>query len=145
MSLGQAAGHAAAMAVKENVPVQRVSVSQLQRRLLADNAALIYVSDVLPGHADWAAVQWWGSVGGLHGLHPMPEKPGQRGKNLHGQYFAANPGHTAELDKKLDAPLAERWLKLAAGLRLATDKLPKADGKTTRGDWLRAVGRVGAN
>ena len=144
MSLGQAAGHAAAMAVKENLPVQRVSVAQLQRRLLADHSALIYVSDVLPGHADWAAVQWWGLVGGLHGLHPMPANPGQRGKSLHGQYFEANPGHAAELDKPLDAALAGHWHKLAAGLRVSTSQLPQADGKTTRGDWLRAVWRTPA-
>ncbi len=43
-----------------------------------------------------------GLHGGLHGLHPMPEKPGQRGANLHGQYFAATPGHAAQLDNLLD-------------------------------------------
>jgi hypothetical protein len=139
MSLGQAAGHAAALAVKDNLPVQRVSVPQLQRRLLADNSALIYVSDVLPGHADWAAVQWWGSVGGLHGLAPMPAKPGQRGRNLHGQYFEANPGHAVELDKPLDAGLAKRWLALARELGLGMDGLPAADGRATRGDFLRAA------
>lgn len=75
----------------------------------------------------------------------MPAKPGQRGKNIHGQYFEANPGHAAELGMILDAALAERWLKLAAESRLATDKLPKADGKTTRGDWVRAAWSAGSN
>ena len=139
MSLGQAAGHAAALAAKGNVPVQRVSVPMLQRRLLADNSALIYVSDVLPGHADWAAVQWWGAHGGLHGLAPMPAKPGQRGKNLHGQYFEANPGHAVELAKPLDAALVERWRKLASELGVPLAQQPPADGKLTRGDFIRAV------
>lgn len=142
MSLGQAAGHAAALAVKENCAVQRVSVPQLQRRLLADNSALIYVSDVLPGHADWAAVQWWGAHGGLHGLAPMPAKPGQRGKNLHGQYFEANPGHTVELAKPLDAALAERWRKLAAELGLDSGKFPALNNVATRGDFIRAAAKI---
>ena len=139
MSLGQAAGHAAALAVKGNLAVQAVNVPSLQRRLLADNSALIYVADVLPGHADFAAVQWWGAHGGLHGLHPMPAKPGQRGKNIHGQYFEANPGHTVDLSAPLDAALAERWGKLAGELGLATAWLPAANGKATRGDFLRAA------
>lgn len=144
MSLGQAAGHAAALAVKENLAVQKVNVPMLQRRLLADNSALIYVSDVLPGHADWAAVQWWGAHGGLHGLAPMPAKPGQRGKNLHGQYFEANPGHAADLNAPLDAALAERWRKLAGELGLPTGELPPANGKLTRGEFIRAAAGLAA-
>ena len=144
MSLGQAAGHAAAMAAKENLPVQRVNVAALQRRLHADKSATIYVSDVPPGHADFMAVQWWGTTGGLHGLHPMPAKPGQRGKNLHGQYFEANPGHTAELGKPLDPLLAERWRRHAAGLGLSSARLLAADGRVTRGDWIRVAWELSA-
>ncbi len=141
MSLGQAAGHAAAMAVAAKKPVQQIDVSRLQRRLHANRSATIYVSDVLPGHPDFAAVQWWGTLGGLHGLQPMPAKPGQRGKNLHGQYYEANPGHEAELGKPLDATLAGRWLKLAGQHSLKTSRLPVADGRTTRGDFIRAAAR----
>ena len=135
MSLGQAAGHAADLAVKENLPVQRVSVPALQRRLHADKSATIYVSDVLPGHADFVPVQWWGTAGGLHGLAPTPAKP--RGKSIHGQYSEAAPSHTADLAQPLDAALAERWRRLAAGLGVRTGRLPVSDGKVTRGDWVR--------
>ena len=110
MSLGQATGHAAALAVSNKVAVQNIDVPALQRRLHKAVAATIYVSDVLPGHPDFAAVQWWGTSGGLHGLNPMPAKPGQRGKNLHGQYYEAYPAHAAELERPLDAALAKRWL-----------------------------------
>lgn len=142
MSLGQAAGHAAALAVNGNLALQAVNVPSLQRRLLADNSALIYVSDVLPGHADFAAVQWWGAHGGLHGLAPMPAKPGQRGKNLHGQYFEANPGHTVDLNQPLDAALTERWRKLAGELSIPVDKLPVSDGKVTRGEFIWAAAKL---
>jgi len=108
----------------------------LQQRLWQDQSATIYVSDVLPDHADFAAVQWWGSAGGLHGLQPMPEKPGQRGENLHGQYFKANPGHEAELEKALDETTRQRWLALASKLGIGNDGLMKA---ATRGDFIRAA------
>lgn len=138
MSLGQAAGHAAALANETTQPVQSVSVPTLQQRLHADGSATIYVSDVLPGHADFAAVQWWGLHGGWHGLAPHPEKPGQRGRNLHGQYFEANPGHAAELQKPLDEATAQRWKEIADRLRL---KAPVSGGSAqlTRGEFVRAM------
>lgn len=139
MSLGQAAGHAAGLAVEKAGAVQTVDVGELQRTLHSHGAATIYVSDVLPGHADFAAVQWWGTAGGLHGLSPMPKKPGQRGKNLHGQYFEASPGHAAELARPLEASIAERWLTLARERQFPTDGLPAANGTTTRGDWIRTA------
>lgn len=131
MSLGQAAGHAAVIAIENEREVQQVNVAALQRRLHADQSATIYVSDVLPGHPDFPAVQWWGTLGGLHGLAPQPDKPGQRGQNIHGQYFEAFPGHAAELDKPLDAELRDRWQKLA----------PLADAASlrTRRDWIVAA------
>ncbi|MBA4066396.1 MAG: xanthan lyase [Isosphaera sp.] len=138
-SLGQAAGHAAHLARKEKVAVQKVPVGRLQARLHTAGSATIYVSDVRPGDADFAAVQWWGTAGGLHGLAPTPEKPGQRGKQIVGQYFEAFPGHAAELGRVLDPGLADQWRKLAGALGLPADKLPAADGTRTRGDWVRAA------
>ena len=137
MSLGEAAGHAAHLAHAAHTVVQRVRVPELQARLHATGAATIYVSDVPPGHADFAAVQWWGTAGGLHGLAPMPAKPGQRGRNLHGQYFEAFPNHAVEMDRALDDALAAKWIALAQKLGIAADTLPKSDGKLTRGEWLR--------
>jgi hypothetical protein len=112
-------------------------VAQLQQRLHAAGSATIYVSDVPPGHADFAAVQWWATAGGLHGLAPQPEKPGQRGANIVGQYFEAFPGHAAELGRVLDAAAVSRWIALAKQLGISVDQLPSPDGKITRGDWLR--------
>ena len=139
MSLGEAAGHAAHLARRKHGVLQTVPIPQLQALLHAEGAATIYVSDVPPGNPDFAAVQWWGTAGGLHGLAPTPEPPGLRGKNIFSQYYEAFPSHAAELDKPLDAALAERWQKLATGLGVDASHLPKADGKTTRGTWLRAA------
>lgn len=136
MSLGQAAGHAAAIAVQSGKSVQDVVVKALQKKLFLDRSATIYVSDVLPGDSMFEAVQWWGTAGGLHGLNPMPKKPGQRGKNLHGQYFEANPGHAAELSKALDPETRTRWLKLAKGVGIGSPELAKA---TTRGDFIQTA------
>jgi len=139
-SLGQAAGHAAhlALAAGPTPDVRTLNISQLQRRLHADRSATIYVNDVPPTHADFAAVQWWGAVGGLHGLAP---KPSGRllGKTIQGQHSEGWLNHTAELDKVIDEPLARRWSALAGELKLPVARLPKREGKTTRGEWIRAA------
>jgi hypothetical protein len=110
-SLGQAAGHAAHLAVEQKCSVADVPLKRLQSRLHARGSATIYVSDVPPDHADFAVVQWWGLPGGWHGLAPRPDTPGERGRNLHGQYFAAFPNHTAELDRPLDGNREDRrWV-----------------------------------
>lgn len=139
MSLGQAAGHAASIAVQLNQPVKQVDVSHLQRNLHANRSATIYVSDVLPDSPDFAVVQWWGAAGGLRKLYPegTPRKP--RGKKLHGQYTEAAPWHAVELGKTLDEELDQRWCTLAASIGVPPDDLPKANGSTTRGDFIRAA------
>jgi hypothetical protein len=137
-SLGQAAGHAAAMAVKGKSAVHEVSVPKLQRRLHEVGAGTIYTSDVLPGHSDFAVVQWWGQAGGLHGLEPAPDKPGARGRKIASQYHETYPGHEVGLDKVLDPELAARWLKLATSLGIKMDAV-KPNGRMTRGEWLRTV------
>jgi len=138
--LGQAAGHAAhlALAQGETPDVRTVDVARLQRRMHADGAATIYVNDVSPKHPDFVAAQWWGSVGGLHGLAPRPA--GARiGKQIQGQHSEGWLNHDAQLDRELDAGLARRWGALADELKLPVARLPKADGRTTRGDWIRAA------
>jgi len=139
MSLGQAAGHAAHQSHSAGLPVQRVSVPALQARLHAAGAATLYVSDVARSSPDFAALQWWGTAGGLHGLAPPPAKLGERGALIVGQYFHAFPGHAAELEKPLDAALAGRWRALAGALGIAPDKLAAAGGQSTRGEFIRAA------
>jgi hypothetical protein len=137
MSLGQAAGHAAALAVDRQTSVPSVPVPDLQTRLHAAGATTIYVSDVPPGHPDFAAVQWWGQQGGLHGLEPTPAEPGQRGKNIASQYYEAFPAHAVHLDAPLTADVETRWRALAAGLGRADSLPPPTNSPTTRGDFIR--------
>jgi hypothetical protein len=139
MSLGEAAGHAAHLVRADRTVVQRVSVAKLQARLHEQGAATIYVSDVPPGHPDFAAVQWWGTQGGLRGLAPAPAEPRQRGANLTGQYFEAFPIHEAGLDRPLEESVRTQWMALAKKLLIPEEKLPPAEGKVTRGEWVRAV------
>jgi len=136
MSLGEAAGYAAAIAVGEKLDVQDVPVEQIQDKLHSSGAATIYVTDVLPGHSDFAAVQWWGTLGGLHGLAPTPEEPGQRGKQLDGQYYEAYPSHAAQLDSKLEEAIRTRWNQLAEKHGVTSDETNRA---ATRGAFIRAA------
>ena len=133
-SLGQASGFAASIAIETDEPVQDVSVAHLQQRIRDAGGALIYTSDVLPDSPDFAAVQWWGCLGGLHGLSPRLKTPGQRGERLFSQYFAAYPGHAVELDRPLDEALQRRWLDLVATADIPKEAVSSAE---TRGEFIR--------
>jgi hypothetical protein len=117
--MGEAAGIAASVAIQDGSKLQDVGVSHVQSLLHEHGAATIYVSDVLPGDALFLPVQKLGLLGGLHGLHPMPEKPGQRGANIEGQYYEAYPFHAFQPDLPLDESLFQRWKALAPELLVA--------------------------
>ncbi len=131
-SMGDAAGVAAALAVLHQLPVQDIEIKELQGILHASGAATTYVSDVLPGHPDFQAVQWWASLGGLMRLHPKPI--GRiRGAQILGQHTEAFPGHAAGLDIAMTPELAQKWNQL-----LKDQGLKTAEGET-RGDFIRAA------
>lgn len=139
-SLGQAAGWAASLSLRDNVVVQNVDIRRIQQRLHADHSATIYVSDVPPTSIHFAAVQWFGTRGGLHGLAPSAQP---NATHLIGQYNEAFPGHAAELDRLLDEATYRTWQTLAGGLR---DEQPVP--KVTRRDfitnaWRQSVAGVG--
>jgi hypothetical protein len=58
MALGQAAGVAAAMAVTQKAPVRGIDVRDLQRRLVADSAAIAYFEDLPLDSPDSAPLQY---------------------------------------------------------------------------------------
>lgn len=139
MNLGGVAGAAAGLSIQEHVPVQQINVETLQTQLWSQGAATIHVSDVPPGHPDFVAVQWWASLGGLHGIEPSPTTPGARGARIISQYSQAYPGHAAKLDQPLDTDLTERWNDLARQLMLPEPELSTSDRTLTRGDWIRSL------
>ncbi len=143
MSLGEAAGHIAHLANTRKRSIHRVSIAAVQRRLHATGSATLYVSDVPPGHPQFEAVQWWGSVGGFHGLEHAPQEGknrGIRGAALSAQggglFFEAFPGHAARTETVLDAGLAGRWALVAQASGIESGKLPRPDGSLTRGAWI---------
>ncbi|MEY3176379.1 MAG: hypothetical protein RLZZ436_4293 [Planctomycetota bacterium] len=138
-ALGQAAGYAAAQAIQHRAPVQQLDVPTLQMKLLSDAAAVIYVSDVPSGHPDFSAVQWWGLLGGLHGLAGTPPAADITGTRIVGQYFEAFPQHAVGLQRILDSKLAERWQTVAVIAGLSPEHLPVRSPNMTRGDFIRDV------
>ena len=134
MSLGQAAGHAAALSHDAGRSLPELDVTALQRRLHGDRLATIYTSDVRPGHPDFEAVQWWGMQKGLHGLQPRA-KGSPRGPLIEGQYFEAAPGHQVFLDTLLTESLRNQWIRLA-GLSPADQDI---ENSQTRGQFIRAA------
>jgi len=129
-ALGQAAGHAAHLALERATPVQKVDVPALQRRLHADGSATLYVSDVPPGSEDFAAVQWFGLRGALHGLAPAGQP---QPRSIGSQYTEAFPGHAADLAAPLTPELRARWTALLP----AGTPSPAAAATATRGDFIR--------
>lgn len=138
-ALGQAAGHAAHLALqqKDAADVRKLDVPALQRLLHSDRSATIYTADIPPDHPDFAAVQWWGSIGGLHGLAP---KPAGRllGKQIEGQHSEGWLNHAVELARPLDSALASRWSDIAKTAGIPADRLQVKEG-ATRGEWIRAA------
>lgn len=134
-SLGDAAGVAAELAIQNGQSVQDVSPVEIRRQLHRTGAATIYVTDVLAGHPHFEAVQWWGSLGGLHGLEDKPEgRP--RGKTITGQYCEAYLAHEVKLDEPLDSATRQRWLKLCMDNNLQI-KDPAA--LKSRGEFILAA------
>ena len=110
MSLGDAAGCAAGLDLDEDAPVQQVDVATLQRRIWARGGAIIYVSDVPPSHPDFAAVQWWGGLGGLHGIEPPREKQALVGLTL----LVNISGHSPVMQLRSANRLISLWLNAGA-------------------------------
>ena len=65
---GQAAGMLAAISFKQNIPVQNVSVTAVQKALLQEKVYLMPYSDVKHTDGAFEAVQWIGSWGIIKGI-----------------------------------------------------------------------------
>ncbi|MBE0537302.1 MAG: FAD-dependent oxidoreductase [Phycisphaerae bacterium] len=110
MALGQAAGVAACVAIESSVPVRNVNIVDVQKKLLKQNAVLIYFQDAKPGDAHYEALQMLA----LRGFY----KPDER---------------QAKLNDPVASDLAARWIKAAN----TTVKWTPA--RTTRGQLLDLI------
>jgi hypothetical protein len=109
MALGQAAGIASALAIDAGVKVRNVPLEKLQDRLVAQQATLIYYSDVPYTDADFPLVQRMGLKGYL-------------------------PGWEARLNDPVDSATLTAWRRQSNRQLPAADP-----GKTTRRDVLRMI------
>ncbi len=78
MVMGQAAGVAAVLSIREQVEPRRLPVEKLQRELLRQNCRLMFYWDVPIDHPAFAAVQWLSVNKGVTGTPERlfePDKP----------------------------------------------------------------------
>jgi hypothetical protein len=88
MALGQAAGVAASLSIDHQIKVRNVNVSELQKKLLDQNATLMYFRDVSPADKNFKMIQHMGLLGYL-------------------------PEWKARLSDTVDQQTAEAWQKLS--------------------------------
>jgi hypothetical protein len=160
MNLGQAAGVAAALAVKQGKAVRDVPVPVLQERLWDLGAMTVYVSDLSPRvkvtkpawdppgsfevallpwpvtSPSFKVVQYFGTRGFFHNLVDPQSAPAKKRPSTTGQWGGAYPYHEAGLGVPVDAELAAKWAKLA-GMEATVDL--EADGNLTRGEFLKRL------
>jgi hypothetical protein len=107
MALGQAAGVAAALCVRDGGTPRGVSRAKLQGELLRQEAVLIYFRDLTPEHPHFAALQSAGLLGWLAAWEAKPDQP-------------------------VTADQAADWIR-RAGIKTPPKYEP---GQTTRGEFL---------
>jgi hypothetical protein len=137
MALGQAAGLAAAMAIKERMEVREIHVEKLQKKLHDAGALTFYASDVSAQSPYFNAVQYLGNRGLFQQLVD-PKQAFSKEKFLApGVYWIeAFYDHYIEPDKKMSKSLAEHWIR-KAGVSDA-DLLARAE-QQTRGAFLKTL------
>lgn len=134
MSLGQAAGEAVSLARMDRRPLQKVTARDIRERLHSNQTATIYTADVPEESPDFAAIQWFGSLGGFIDLDSGSDEYGKRGHQVIGQYYAAFPDHEIRVETPITPKLREAWLKR---LQLSTTPPNSLMTATTRGDFIR--------
>jgi hypothetical protein len=112
MALGQAAGVAASIAVRDGARLRDVDIGDLQQRLIRQGAVLIYFEDVGPDDEPFEALEFFALRG-----------------------FLRASEWKANLEEPVDPNTAAEWIKWT-GLQTARAYAP---GLTTRGELLSAL------
>jgi len=140
-ALGHAAGHAAHLAVTQNVSVAKVPVAEIQKLLWRERAAVVYTSDIAPGSPRFLAIQQLGLRGFLHDIAAVhPEAFGVLEKRYGLQYAWPFAHHSFRPDLALDAELRSRWMK-----RLTAEERKRIPERPlTRGEFVDLVAGIKA-
>ena len=138
-ALGQAAGLAAHLSIKNGGNVNKINVASLQTLLLKTNAKIIYVSDVEATSPYFEAIQYFGAKGFFHDLYSLQQVNLVPLPIIKLQYRSAALYHNIEPEKNLDKSLANHWIeKIPSKQQLNAAKLYQS--KTwTRGEFLSAL------
>ncbi|MBM4020449.1 MAG: FAD-dependent oxidoreductase [Planctomycetes bacterium] len=80
MALGEAAGTAAAVCLRDGVALRRADVAKVQDALLRHGAVLIYFQDVKADHPAWPALQRAGLKGLVKGWQAQLDRPVTAGR-----------------------------------------------------------------
>ncbi len=136
-AMGEAAGLAAHVALRDGVPGREVNVAQVQHLIHESGGKTIYLSDVERDSPHFRAAQYFGTRGYFHGLVDVANLQHQP---LGARYRAVYAFQEADLDQPITESLAKRWI---AALdkpedRRAALSMPglKPDGVVTRGVFL---------
>jgi len=133
MTLGQAAGVAAHLALARNQRLRDLRPELIQRMLLSHGQVLTYFEDMNPSSPAHAALQYLGTKGFFEDYRANPDQPLDR-KTLE-TWSARLAGLTKTEPVPVNGTPAE-WLKgFAARLGVATGKGPGA----SRGDFCQTV------
>ncbi len=113
MALGEAAGTAAHLAIRDDCPVRSVDIRALQAELLRGGQVITYLSDMDRTRDDWAALQICGTLGFFNGYEARPDEP-------------------------VDVTTGRRWLALAFG-REGEEQGRRLESDPVDRDELRAA------
>lgn len=162
-ALGQAAGVAAAMAIRQKREVRDLEVGGLQDRLHALGAMTVYVPDLGPERRvprpSWdppgsfvvrrleeparsslfRAAQYFGTRGYFHELATESRAGAGKRKTATGQWSEARMDLSLEPSRPMDPQLAASWLAKAG---IPDGPGFRADGVVTRGEFLERMYRT---
>ena len=138
-AMGQAAGLAAHLSLKNQVPTTGVNVATLQALLLKKGAKIIYVSDVEAESSYFDSVQYFGSKGFFHDLYSPDEVSLRSVPILKLQYSGPMLYHDVQPEKGLDQPLAKNWIARLPKTQQTTARQLFSSKDWTRGEFLNAL------
>ncbi len=99
VNMGQAAGVAAAMAIRAGIQPRQISVPELQRRLLAQGQTLFFYTDLYPSHKYFQSIQRLSMAGVTDGNDDFSFRPDEMASYADASQFVF---HGLGLEVKVD-------------------------------------------